>query len=450
MSDPFHKFGFGQWLVRDGELSFEPLKAQSWESHFGIHFTPIIFLVVPFYLIFDGPLFLLYLQVLMVGLSAIPLYLIAKNAFKEKYIPVIIAIVYLFFRHLLIGLMHDIHMEMYFPLFIFSSYYFIAVNKKPLFYFLFISLALFIKEDIAVYMFFFGLFIFFKVKEKKYGLITSVYALLYFLLALGVIIPYFRSLEGLKGPYVYEHIWGRSVQNFAQMVWNFLTHPGTLFEGIPLGLFLRKFSNIVSPLLLLPFFSSYVLLAFPPLLAAIVSKNPQIYTFGIHYSATLLPFIFLALIYGLKNIKDFFEGRRKGRLKKAFLVILVLLLLVNLPNSNFWRIIRPSRYSALKDYKQVKQLINQIPKDASVAALSAIIPHIPKRKNIHMLPEMNEAEYILVHSGINLWPYKEGEFLNFLKRIEREKKYTCVFEKGKIKLFRKAEVLNHTENTFRF
>lgn len=433
MSDPFHQFGLGKWIHDNGELGFKPIKAKRWGTHFGVHFTPIIFFFIPVYLIFDGPLFLLYLQVIFVGLSAIPLYYIAKNIFKEKITPFIIVIVYLFFRQLLLGLMHDIHMEMYFPLFLFSSYYFIAIKKRPFLFFSFITLALFIKEDIAMYIFFFGIFLFFKLKEKKYGFVTSIYSLLFFVLAMGIIIPFFRSQVGAEGSYVYDHFGG----NIIQIIENILVHPGVLFESVNMEFFLTKFSNIILPLLLLPFFSIYTILAFPPLFVAIMSKNPQHYSFGIHYSATLLPFIFLSLTYGLKNVKDFFQKIKMGKFIKLFLVILILLLFINLANSNFWRIVKPSKYKALKDYKHVAKIIDQIPRKASVAALSSLIPHIPKRKNIYMLPETGEAEFILVHSGINLWPYKEEEFLNFLNRIENEKRYSRIYQHGDIKLFKK-------------
>jgi len=439
MSDPFHKFGFGRWDVSNGELTFVPGYAKSWESHFCIHFTPIIFFIVPFYLIFEGPLFLLYLQVLAVGLSALPLYFIAKAVFKAKYAALSIAVIYLFFRQLLIGLMHDTHMEMYFPLFLFSSVYFVAIKKRRVPYFLFITLALLIKEDIAIYIFFLGIFLILKFREKKYGFITSVYAFLYFILAFGVIIPYFRKQAGMDSLYVYAHVWGYAGNNILQVMANMLSHPGEILKHISLGSFLKAFSNIVSPLLLLPFFSSFFFLALPPLFLALLSKNPQFYTFGIHYSATLLPFIFLAFLEGLKNIKKFFYQLRGGRFRKVFSLILILLLAINLANSSFWRVIKPSRYKALGDYWSVKKIIDQVPPQASVAALSAIIPHIPKRKNIFMLPETDEADYIIVHAGINLWPYTKEQFSNFLARIEKEKRYICVYQEGEIKFFKKKQ-----------
>jgi len=434
MSDPFHKYGFGRWYEQDGELKFEPGKVKGWESHFNIHFTPIIFFIVPFYLFFEGPLFLLYIQVLLVGLSAVPLYLIAKNVFSEKYIPIFLTLIYLFFRHLLIGLMHDVHMEMLFPFFILSAFYFIAVKKKPVFYFFFILLALMIKEDIAVYVFFFGLYIAFKYKEKKIGIVTSVISLAYIILVMKWIIPYFRGIEGMGSAYVYDH-WGQGV---GQMVLNIIKHPTKLFEGIDLSVFLRKFSNIVGPLLFLPFFSSFALLIIPPVFVAIMSKIPQNYTFGIHYGAKLLPFIFLSLIYGLHAVKKFFDRRNLPHIRKPFFIILVILLLINIANSNFWRIVKPSRYEALKDYKMVTQAISQIPPDASVAALSALIPHIPKRKRIFMLPEVNEADYILIHSGINLWPYQKEELLKFIQRIENEGSYKLIFKEGKFIIYKRT------------
>jgi len=435
MADPFHKYGFGRWYDKEGELKFEPGKIKSWQSHFSIHFTPIIFFIVPFYLIFEGPLFLLYLQIFLVGLSAVPLYMIAKNVFDEKYIPIFIALIYLFFRHLLIGVMHDIHMEMLFPFFLFSAFYFIAVKKKPAFYFTFIFLVLLIKEDMAFYLFFFGLFIGFKLKEKLIGVVTSAVSFFYVVLVMQFIIPYFRGLEGMSGDYVYSH-WG---EGFGQIIVNIVTHPTKIFQGIDLNIFLKKFIDLIAPLLFVPFLSSFSLLIIPPVLAAVLSKIPQNYTFGIHYSVNLIPFLFMALIYGLAEAKKFLDRQKIPLIRNPFLVLMVVLLMVNLTNSNFWRIIEPSRYEAFKDYSMVIQAVNQVSPDASIAALSALIPHIPKRKNIYMLPEIDNAEYIIFHSGINLWPFRPQEFSKFVQRLENEKNYICVYRKGEFVIYKRSD-----------
>jgi uncharacterized membrane protein len=76
-----------------GEFMPEPFHGY-WGSHFAMHATPILFLLVPFYLLFDGPLFLLYIQVLAGALSALVLYIIAKQVLGGKYIPALIAIIF--------------------------------------------------------------------------------------------------------------------------------------------------------------------------------------------------------------------------------------------------------------------------------------------------------------------------------------------------------------------
>ena len=235
----------------------------------------------------------------------------------------------------------------------------------------------------------------------------------------------------MSGDYIYAH-WGQGV---GQMIINIITHPAKFLEGIDINVFIKKFSNLVAPLLFIPFFSSFALLIIPPVFIAVLSKIPQNYTFGNHYGAILLPFIFLSLIYGLKAIKKFFERRNIPLIKKPLLIILVILMVVNVANSNFWRIIKPSRYEALKDYKMVSQAISKIPLDASVAALSALIPHIPKRKHIFMLPEVDEAEYIIIHSGINLWPYREEELLKFMQRIENEGRYRLIIKEDEFQIY---------------
>jgi uncharacterized membrane protein len=156
--------------------------------------------------------------------------------------------------------------------------------------------------------------------------------------------------------------------------------------------------------------------------------------FGLHYFANILPFVFLAFVYGLKNV----AGRLKkwNKPAKIFVFVCLAVFLINLANTK-WELFKFSRYSKVEDYKAVKAVIASIPDDASVASLSSIIPHIPKRKNISMLPQTNESEYVLVHSGLNLWPFSDAEFSRFLRDLESGGDYVCIRQNKGIKLYRK-------------
>lgn len=428
-------FDYMMFFTLKGEIMAEPFHGY-WGTHFAVHFMPVLFLLVPFYLIFEGPLFLLYVQVLICALSALFLYLIAKKEFAGKYTAFLIALAYLLYRPFLNGVMYDFHPEMFFPLLIFAAYYFAAVRKNTAMYFVSVGLALSLKEDTAIFVFFFGIYLFFKLREKKKtGLITSAAALVYFVVAAGVMIPYFRSRAGLPGRFEFVNLWGDSGDTILDILKIFLAQPLQVIRSIPWSTSLPKLFNLVAPLLFIPFFSWMTLLILPPVMILITSSSPIMQGFGLHYAANIFPFLFLPFVFGLKNIEESLQKKYKKFLKIIPSVVLCVVI-INVANTK-WNLLWPSRYTLLGEYKDVKQCIDRIPAGASVASLSAIIPHIPKRKNISMLPESGDAEYILVHTGINPWPFSDGEFQDFVENIKVSDDFEALVMTEKILLLKK-------------
>jgi len=420
-----------------GEFMPEPFHGY-WGSHFAIHFTPILFLLVPLYLLLQGPLFLLYVQVISGALAAFVLYLTAKDLFPAKYIPSFIGMAFLVYRPFLNGLMYDFHPEMFFPLFLFSSYYFLFIKRRMWPFFVFASLALLIKEDIPLFIFFFGLFLFFKLRDdRKTGLITAGGALIYFVIVMGFVIPHLRSRLGMSGKFEFLSLWGGSGENVLETLKNLISRSHSIIANLPFANIGSGLFNFFAPLLFIPFLSPFILLAVPPMAILATSASPIMHGFGLHYAANILPFLFLAFLFGLKKVESLIAKKKKPQ--KILVAISACIFLINLVNTK-WELLKFSRYSALKDYKTVENYISSIPREASVASLSAIIPHIPKRKNIHMLPKTGGAEYILVHSGINLWPYQREEFDVFLEKLAAEKEYECVAQSDGILLFRKRSL----------
>jgi len=434
-------FDYMMHFTLEGEMMVEPFHGY-WGTHFAVHFMPILFLLVPLYLIFQGPLFLLYIQVVVCALSALMLYLIAKKEFPGNHTAFLVGLSYLLYRPFLNGLMYDFHPEMFFPLLLFSAYYFAAVHKNSVIYYLFIGLAFCLKEDTAIFVFFFGLFLFFKLEEnRRIGLITAAASLLYCFLTLGVVIPFFREQVGLKGRFEFVNLWGDYGDNVFDILKAFAAHPFQVIGSIPWAKSLPKLFNLVAPLLFIPFFSWAALLIVPPVLILITSRSPVMSGFGLHYAANIFPFLFLALVFGLKNVQELIAKKSKRKVK-ILLYAVMIIVIINVANTK-WNLLKPSRYSALKDYKTVRLCIDKIPAESSVASLSAIIPHIPKRKNMAMLPRTDDADYILVHSGINRWPFSVGEFEAFLEDLKVSEEYDQIAKEGEVFLFkRKRSNLN--------
>jgi uncharacterized membrane protein len=420
-------FDYAMSSTLKGDIMAEPFHGFGWGSHLAIHFTPVLFLLVPLYLIFKGPLFLLYIQVLAVGCAAIPLYLIAKHKFRNAKIALAIALIYLTFRPLLNGLMYDFHPEMFFPLFIFGSYYFLTVRNENLLFFIFIILALAVKEDFAVYTFFYCLWLTAKTKWKKTASRALWLSALYILLTLTVFIPYFRSQVNAPQTYEFLNKWHDYGHAPLEIFKKAIAQPRRLLKDLNPIANLGHLANYFLLLLCVPLWSSAILLIFPPLAVGWCSRIPTMAAFGLHYGAALIPFLFLALVLALERLQKNSDESRPGT-RPFWSWLIIVILVVNVANFK-WNTLAPSKYHFISEYPAIKRCLTMIPQKASVAAQSALIPHIAKRKAIFMLPATGQAEYILLHLQLNPWPMQTAQLQEFDTSLQRSVPNICPFIK---------------------
>jgi uncharacterized membrane protein len=421
-----------------GQIMAEPFHSYGWGSHLAIHFTPILFFLVPFYIVLKGPLFLLYIQVLAVGFAAIPLYLLAREKLGGKYPALVVAVSYLLFRPLLNGLIYDFHPEMFFPLFIFSGHYYLTIRKNNFLFFLFIILALFIKEDFAIYVFFYCLWMLHSPEQRKIGMRAAIASAIYVTLAFAFFIPHFRSQINAPSTYEFMSKWQDYGNNIKQIARQFLAHPRRLLRDLKLLANLASLANYFLPLVLIPLFDPIILLILPPLLTGWLSRIPLMSSFGLYYGAALLTFLFLALLQALTRLKQN-KDKNATREKVKLAWILNLLLIFSLVNFK-WNLFVPAKYLNIRDYPAVRDCLKLIPAQASLAAQSAIIPHIPKRKAIFMLPTTGQAEFILLHLQLNPWPLQSAQLHELDTRLQSSTKYSCLYSSGDLHLYKKNSV----------
>lgn len=419
-----------------GRLMAEPFHGYGWGSLLAIHFTPILFFLVPFYLILEGPLFLLYLQVLAVGLAAIPLYLLAKEKLAGQYPAWVVTACFLFFRPLLNGLMYDFHPEMFFPLFIFSGHYFLTVRRNNSLFILFILFALFIKEDFALYVFFYCLWLMRSSEHRKIGRRMAFISIAYAVLAFALFIPHFRGQIHAQSAYEFASKWQDYGSNVWQIAGQCLAHPLRLLHDLKLLPNLASLANYLLPLMFIPLLEPASLLILPPLFIGWLSRIPLMASFGLYYGAPLVTFLFLALLHALarwKPGKDDETARRKVK----FAWLLNLLLVFSLVNFK-WNLLAPAKYRNIHEYAAVMNCLKLIPPRASLAAQSALIPHVPKRQAIVMLPETAGAEYILLHLEMNPWPLDLDGLRKLDYLLRKSPSYRCLCCSGSLRLYQKS------------
>ncbi len=132
---------------------------------FGTHFSPILFLVLPFYALTSSPQALLVFQSFILALGAVPLYFFAKNSLNNKVIAVVFSVAYLLYPPLQGANWFDFHVQAFLPLFFFCAMYFLADEKWPS-YFLFVFLSLTVAENVPITVVFIGLYGFWRFRTR--------------------------------------------------------------------------------------------------------------------------------------------------------------------------------------------------------------------------------------------------------------------------------------------
>lgn len=324
-------------------------------SRFAIHFDPILAFFAPFYWIYPGPEILLVGQTIVLGFGALAVFLIGKKILKNKLISLLFSICYLFYFPVQRTVLFDFHAVALSTTFLLFALYFQEIKKWRWFYF-FVFLSLLTKEHIGLVIFMLGLYqIFFK-KEKKIGLITALLGMVFFVITVYFIIPYFRGGEHFASSYFYN-IRGR------------------IKSIIKDGLSYSKM--ILTPSLYSLFSPISFLISLPEWAINVLSMNNNMTSFYFHYNCVIVPFLFYSLIFGYKNFESFVKNKI---IKKSVFILFIFL--------NLWSIYQynPLPYFVKRPVKY--QEINQITK-----------------KSINLWREKLKDEKIIVSTTPKLAPF---------------------------------------------
>lgn len=371
------------------EFSIHPQK------YLGDHFTPIMFLFLPMYGVFQSPIFLLVLQSIMLGLAAIPLFLICKKKLSENW-SLFVCLGYLLnpFAHNVNS--YEFHLLSVSVFFLFWLYYFYQ-KKNFKFYLLFLLLSLLVREDVSLVVVMFSIValidqIIEKRKNKnfkfdlKWIITPLILGIAYFLLAMKI-----SDIYSLNGKYKFLVYYSWLGSNFAEIIKNMFFHPLNVVWH------LLKYGNFEFVLaLLLPFFfiillrPKNLLLAFLVFLQFVLAEQGAgALVFSTHYIVLFVPALFLAFI---DSIDFVLKWDKQRNIDLDLKIILFLALLTSFIYSSlalgilfgFGKKILLSEPD--KNITQIKKyFVSLIPKEAKVASSYEFLPALSSRKNLYSL-----------------------------------------------------------------
>lgn len=416
-------FDYAIFNTLKGNFMYTPMLGRSFFSE---HFSPILLFFVPIYSLYASPVILLIAQALVTALSGYFLYKLARLEINNNLIPILIMIGYLGNKALMEGFWFDFHIELFEPFLVIGAFYFFKVRKNLL-YWIFIILAIMCKEDVAIYVFVLGLYLWVFEKNVRLGTSTCIISLLWMILAWKIVIP--LSYPETRHISHFLSRWSDFGNTYAGIAANLIKRPGFLLSRL-----LSKPSiGLFSPLLFLPLFSpSKLMLVIPPLLLNLTSNLQMQANLSLHYSVPIMPFLWIAGVYGLKRVR--YTG--------ISIIIALSLCIINFGHYRFYNI----DSHVIIGYK----IIKMIPDNTPVSVQSCFAPHISYRKDIWIFPRVENAEYIMVDERLPYWPLSSKKaFYRELKEYLSSSQWEILAEEDGYRLLKKVtpyhqiERLNH-------
>lgn len=358
-------------------------------------------LFVPFYALHQGPETLLILQSFLLGLAAIPLYLLATTHLPRG-ISAVIAVGYLLFAPLHGPNFYDFHWLPLAIFFYFWLFYAIA-RRKTWLVVVTVVILLAVREDVAIGVVVVGLFLLLTGERPRLGFILAVTAGVWFVLDRFVIMPLAGSWWFQN---VYNDLFADGEATFAGVIKTLITNPVYVFTTLERLDKLMYALHMLAPVLFLPLRRlATVVLLFPGFFFTLLSSNyPPVVSIAFQYTTHWIPFLFLGVVVGLVLLT-----RRAGPHGRQAAVVTFAVVLgchsfcfgALLQHERFTGGFQEIRFTMTPAEKQryadLRALTAMIPRSASVAATENETPHVSARRVVYSLRQApGPVDYLLV------------------------------------------------------
>lgn len=390
----------------------------------------ILFLFAPFQMLFNSPLFLLYLHGIVLWSAIIPLFLILKRNQIHPSLRFLLILAYLNFPYLYRILNFHFHIEvLYIPLFFWFFYF---LEKKSTIGLLILTFLIgIVKSDGSFYLFslFTSLILFKKLtlKKGKYFILFCSLLILMVILFAHSKVPHGFNFKGS----IFTKITTSSKTLFERASFNIFDHLKTIIIGVPfLSMLYFSFTPLLTP---------WLFLGFLPMLALhSIVDYPVMNQFILYHSAPFIPFYFYGLILGLVKLKKstFLFKKQLSLMTCTFLLLATLLKGVNPHTKDF------SEFSPLsQNYSQFEILKNQIDlKKGILCTQGVLFPHFEYSLNLRLLRNdctKENHKYYLFNLKLQFYPFDSQEkFKDRFETLTRRMDYS-VKKVGDFYLFEK-------------
>lgn len=406
-----------------GHLPTAEIKGPDYKL-FGDHFSPVLALLVPFYRLFPSPVTLLVAQAALLAVAVVPIGRYAQRALGRPA-ALVAGLGYGLSWGIAQTIGFDFH-EVVFavPLMAFAA---VALAEGRLHAAVYWALPMvLVKEDLGLTVAVVGGLVAWS-GRRMLGAVTAAFGIVASAIEIGVIIPAanpegrFSYLDKMHG----ESDGGSKVAH--------LIHRGTvgMISDEPKVVLLVL---LVVPTAMVAVRSPLLLLAVPTLGWRLMSDNPLYWGTGYHYSAVLMPVVFVAFVDAMRRLQ-----KRQGpsRVKESLVVSGVVTALL-VPAYPLWWAVQPSTWKHDQRIDDAHAVLARIPDHTQVSASNRLVPQLTSRTDVSVFgwaPSRDNPEWIVVDNAdpVN-WPFGSMDAQKNLLKQAQDLGYAVVGEQGDFEL----------------
>jgi uncharacterized membrane protein len=439
-------------------------------NFFGMHFSPILFLVLPIYAVFQSTETLLILQVSSLALGAIPLYKLVHYETHSQKQALIFGLIYLAYPPIYGVACFDFHVQAFLPLLFISAFYYFKKQEWGK-YFLFIILSLMVIEFVPLIVMFFGLYGLWVNRKEIWGhvkgsrfrelfhergivfpIVTIVLGIVWFIVARTITL----SINPSSPPHPNWKDIGDPVHDLPGFIFNVFANPIKSLEILvaPVNQKTLYIYGLFAPLAFLSFLDlPSLMIGAPWFLVAFLSNYPPYYLpVGYQYVAFVSPFIFISAVYGAKRFLTF-----KNRFvpKKRFKVItgkimriphwrkLAVILLVLIMGVSYVTVLGiNAKIPSISEHDRLLGAFTRlVPSGASILTQNDIFPHLSKRLYGYASADFQQLllanlnfEYVLIDTTS---PWYMGSLESLVRNLTQTDSYAVQYAADGIWLLKK-------------
>jgi uncharacterized membrane protein len=344
----------------------------------GHHLTLAYLAVAPLYWLGGGPQLIDLLQTAALALSAVPLFLYARDRLSNDWLALTFGVAWLLNPTVQWLCWEAWHPEtMAIPFLLMT--WLMASRRRHGWYWVFLIAALTWKEDIALAAIGLGIVLIVR-RQRRLGLLTIAVGAIWFVVAYGIVMPAFNGGTNHAGIF-----YGELGDSPAELIKTTFTDPGLVLDRLDnndaLGyardlLAPFAFTSLLAPLLLVP--------AIPQFFANILTNLNFFWSIQFHYAAIIVTFVAIASVDGVARFRsDSLRRFGVGAVAAAALATSVAWGMSPISTqyrNGYWPLTPNPREDTLD------AAVDSVPGDAAVAATYNIVPHLSHREQIYTFP----------------------------------------------------------------